>query len=185
MAAAVAKASVQDSTAGRGAIQQQRELLAELLGVGGPGLAGGFGEPRRKGPLVVAGEQASLMARVLDLDGRPDERTQGRVDVEDGEEALAGREVGAVEHLGQDVGIESAQVLGDQFVLAGEVPVERPLGHSRLRGSWSTPVELMPWSGNSCCDALRMRSRAPRPRRRPCGPFSNSAIRRIVTQLVR
>ena len=36
------------------------------------------------------------MARVLDLDGRPDERTQGRVDVEDGEESLAGCEVGQV-----------------------------------------------------------------------------------------
>src|SRR5450631_251908 len=30
------------------------------------------------------------MARVRDFDGRPDERTQGRVDVEDGEESLAG-----------------------------------------------------------------------------------------------
>jgi hypothetical protein len=47
---------VEDSAAGRGAIQEQRQLLAELLGVGGVGLAGGFGEPRRKGLLVVAGE---------------------------------------------------------------------------------------------------------------------------------
>ena len=51
------------------------------------------------------------------------------MDVEDGEESLAGCEVGAVEDLGQDVGIESAQVLGDQLVLAGEVLVERALGH--------------------------------------------------------
>ena len=35
-----------------------------------------------------------------------------------------------VEHLGQDLGIESPQVLGDQFVLAaGEVLIERALGH--------------------------------------------------------
>src|SRR5580700_1228178 len=38
------------------------------------------------------------------------------------------------------------------------------------------PVRLMPWSRNSCCDALRMRSRAPLPRRRPWGPFSNSVM---------
>ena len=69
------------------------------------------------------------MVRVLDLDGRPDERAQGRVDVEDGEKSLAGCEVGAVEDFGQDLGIESPQVLGDELVLAGEVLVERPLGH--------------------------------------------------------
>ena len=55
------------------------------------------------------------MGRVLDLDGRPDERAQGRVDVEDSEQSLAEREVGAVEDLGQDVGIEPAEVLGDQL----------------------------------------------------------------------
>src|SRR4051794_8028059 len=99
---------VEDAAAGRGAVQEQRQLLAELLGVGGAGLAGRFGEPRRKGLLVVAGEQARWMARVLDLDGRSDEGAQGRVDVEDGEEPLAGGEVRAVEDLGQDVGIESA-----------------------------------------------------------------------------
>src|ERR1700683_2768462 len=38
------------------------------------------------------------------------------------------------------------------------------------------PVRLMPWSRNSCCDAPRMRSRAPLPRRRPWGPFSNSVM---------
>ena len=109
MAAAVAKAvGVEDSAAGRGAIQEQRQLLAELFGVGGAGLAGGFGEPRGKGLLVVAGVYACRVARVVDLDGRRDERAQGRVDVEGGEESFAGCEVGAVEHLGQDVGIESA-----------------------------------------------------------------------------
>ena len=46
---------VEDSAAGRGAIQQQRQLFAELFGVGGAGLAGGIGEPRGKGFLVVAG----------------------------------------------------------------------------------------------------------------------------------
>src|SRR4029079_8256338 len=99
---------VEDSTAGRGAIQEQRQLLAELLGVGGAGLASGFGEPRRKGLLVVAGVYACRVARVVDLDGRGDERTQGRVDVEGGEESFAECEVGAVEDLRQDFGIESA-----------------------------------------------------------------------------
>jgi hypothetical protein len=65
-------------------------LFAELFGVGGAGLAGGFGEPRGKGLLVVAGEYACWVARVLDLDGRRDERAQGRVDVEGGEESFAG-----------------------------------------------------------------------------------------------
>ena len=46
---------VEDPAAGRGAIQQQRQLFAELFGVGGAGLAGGIGEPGGKGLLVVAG----------------------------------------------------------------------------------------------------------------------------------
>ena len=46
---------VEDSVACRGAIQEQRQLFAELVGVGGAGLAGGFAEPRGKGFLVVAG----------------------------------------------------------------------------------------------------------------------------------
>jgi len=83
-------------------------LLAELFGVGGAGLAGGFGEPRRKRLLVLAGVCACRVARVGDFDGRCDERAQRRVDVEGGEESFARCEVGAVEHLGQDVGIESA-----------------------------------------------------------------------------
>jgi hypothetical protein len=49
-------------------------------------------------------------------------------DVKGGEEPLAGREVGAVEHAGQNGGVEPAQVLGDEFVLAGEVLVGRALG---------------------------------------------------------
>lgn len=40
-------------------------------------------------------------------------------DVERGEEPFAGREVGAVEHARQNGGVEPAQVLGDEFVLAG------------------------------------------------------------------
>jgi hypothetical protein len=36
---------VEDSAARRGAVQQQRQLFAELFGVGGAGLAGGVGEP--------------------------------------------------------------------------------------------------------------------------------------------
>ena len=99
---------VEDSAAGRGAIQQQRQLFAELFGVGGASLAGGIGEPRGKGFLVVAGVNACRVARVGDFDGRRDERAQRRVDVEGGEESFAGCEVGAVEHFRQDVGIESA-----------------------------------------------------------------------------
>src|SRR3954452_2944385 len=40
---------VEDAAAGRCAVQEQRQLLAELLGVGGAGLAGGFGEAGRGG----------------------------------------------------------------------------------------------------------------------------------------
>src|SRR4051812_7358611 len=46
---------VEDSAAGRGAVQEQRQLLAELLGVGGAGLAGRFGEPRRRRPSCSRG----------------------------------------------------------------------------------------------------------------------------------
>ena len=71
-------------------------------------IAGGFGESGGKGFLVVAGVYACRVARIGDLDGRRDERAQRRADVEGGEESFAGCEVGAVEHLGQEVGIESA-----------------------------------------------------------------------------
>src|ERR1700761_8310546 len=77
---------VEDSVAGRSAIQEQRQLFAELFGVGGAGLARGFGEPRGKSLLVVAGVYACRVARVVDFDGRRDERAQGRVNVEGGEE---------------------------------------------------------------------------------------------------
>src|SRR6201996_9415717 len=99
---------VDDSAAGRGAVQEQRQLLAELFGVGGAGLAGGIGEPGGKAFFVVAGVYACRMARVGDFDGRRDERAQGRAHVERGEESFARCEVGAVEYFGQDVGIESA-----------------------------------------------------------------------------
>ena len=52
-------------------------MLAELFGVGGACLAGGFGEPRGKGLLVVAGVDARGVARVIDFDGRCDERANG------------------------------------------------------------------------------------------------------------
>ena len=71
------------------------------------GLTGGIGEPGGKALLVVAGEYTCRVARVLDFDGSPDEWTQGRVDVEDRKESLAGCQVGAVEDFGQDAGIES------------------------------------------------------------------------------
>jgi hypothetical protein len=83
-------------------------LLAELFGVGGAGIAGGLGEPGCKGLLVLAGVYACRVARVVDFDRHRDEWAQRRVDVEGGEESFAGCEVGAVEHLGQDVVIESA-----------------------------------------------------------------------------
>ena len=83
-------------------------MLAELFGVGGAGLAGGIGEPGGKAFFVVAGLYACRVVRVGNLDGRRDEGAQGRVHVERGEESFARCEVGAVEHLGQDVGIESA-----------------------------------------------------------------------------
>jgi hypothetical protein len=51
--------------------------------------------------LVVAGEYACRVVRIVDFDGRRDERTQGCVDLEGGEESFAGREVGAVEHSGR------------------------------------------------------------------------------------
>jgi hypothetical protein len=66
---------------------------------------------------------------VADLHRRGDERAQRRLDVEGGEEPLARGEVGAVEHLGQDVRVEAAEVFGDQLVLAGEVLIQRALGH--------------------------------------------------------
>ena len=78
VAAAVAKDScVQDPVAGRGAVQEQRQLLAELLGVRGAGLAGGLGEPRGDRLFVVAGVLACRVVRVGDFDGRRDERAQG------------------------------------------------------------------------------------------------------------
>ena len=40
---------VEDPGAGRGAVDEQRELLAELFRVGGAGFAGGVGEPRGDG----------------------------------------------------------------------------------------------------------------------------------------
>jgi hypothetical protein len=104
-------------------------LLAELFRVGGTGLAGGRGEPGGKGELVVAGVYAGRVVRVGDLDRRRDERTQWRVHVECSEESFARCEVGAVEHLGQDVRIESPKAFGDQLVLTGKVLVERALGH--------------------------------------------------------
>src|ERR1700729_2068013 len=65
---------VEDSVAGRSAIQEQRQLFAELFGVGGAGLARGLGQPRGKGFLVLAGVYACRVARVLEFDGRRDER---------------------------------------------------------------------------------------------------------------
>ena len=49
---------VEDPGAGRGAVEEQRQLLAELFGVGGAGFAGGFGEPRGEGFLKLEGKVA-------------------------------------------------------------------------------------------------------------------------------
>src|SRR6187431_2336944 len=50
--------------------------------------------------------------RVVEFDGRRDVGAQGcgRGHIESGEEPFTGCEVGAVEHPGHDVGIESAQI---------------------------------------------------------------------------
>ena len=122
---------VEDPGAGRGAVDEQRELLAELFRVGGAGFAGGVGEPRGDGFLVVACVPGCGVLGVVEFDGGSDVGAQGGGggDVEGGEEPFAGREVGAVEHAGQNGGVEPAQVLGDKFVLAGEVLVGRALGH--------------------------------------------------------
>jgi hypothetical protein len=123
--------AVEDSGAGRGAVEQQRQLFAELFGVGGAGLAGGLGEPCGDGDLVVACVLGGRVLGVVELDGRCDVGAQGsgRGHLEGGEESFARGEVGAVEHPRHDVGIQSPQVLGDQFVLAREVLVRRALGH--------------------------------------------------------
>lgn len=46
--------AVQDATTSRSAVDEQRQLLPELLGVGGAGFAGGLGEPRSDSGLVLA-----------------------------------------------------------------------------------------------------------------------------------
>ena len=69
---------VEDPGTGRGAIDEQRQLLAELLGVGGAGFAGGLGEPGGDGFLVVACVVGCGVLRVRNLDGRRDEGAQGR-----------------------------------------------------------------------------------------------------------
>ncbi len=74
-------------------------------------LSGGFGEPGCKRLLVVACVDAGGVARVGDLDSCRDERAQGRVDVERGEQTFSRCDVGAVEYLRQDIGVESAQAL--------------------------------------------------------------------------
>ena len=104
-------------------------MLAEMFGIRGAGLAGGFGESGGKGPLVLAGVDACRVARVGDFDCGRNEWAKRRVHVERGEESFARWEVGTVEHFGQDVGIESAKAFGDELVLAGEVLVERALRH--------------------------------------------------------
>ncbi|MFD6195013.1 hypothetical protein [Streptomyces sp. NPDC060275] len=92
-------------------------MFTELFGVGGAGFPGGFGQPVGDGLLVFAGPYACRVLRVRDLDGRPDERAQRSMDVEDGEEPFARCEIGAVEHPERRVRVESAQVFGDQLVL--------------------------------------------------------------------
>ena len=64
--------TVEDSGAGRGAVDQQRQLFAELFGVGGAGFAGGFGEPRGDGGLVVACVLGCGVLGVVEFDGRRD-----------------------------------------------------------------------------------------------------------------
>src|SRR6185437_394463 len=122
---------VEDPGAGCGAVDEQCQLLAELFWVDGAGFAGGVGEAGCDGFLVVACVPGGGVLGVVEFDGGGDvgARGGGGGDVEGGEKPLAGREVSAVEHAGQDGGVEPAQVLGDELVLAGEVLVGRALGH--------------------------------------------------------
>ena len=76
-------------------------MFAELFGVGGASFAGGFGEPRGEGFLVVACVLACGVLRVVDFDGRRDVGAHwrdvlrpGRGDLEGSQESFAGREVG-------------------------------------------------------------------------------------------
>lgn len=83
---------VKDPGAGSGAIDEQGELLAELLGVGRAGFAGGVGEPRGNGLLVVACALGRGVLGVVELHGGSDVRAQGCVwgGIEGGEEPFAG-----------------------------------------------------------------------------------------------
>src|ERR1017187_7093541 len=68
---------VEDPGAGRGAVDEQRELLAELFRVGGAGFAGGVGEPRGDGFLVVACVLGCGVLGVVEFDGGGDVGAQG------------------------------------------------------------------------------------------------------------
>ena len=70
---------VEDPGAGRGAVEEQRELLAELFRVGGAGFAGGVGEPRGDGFLVVACVLGCGVLGVVEFDGGGDVGAQGVV----------------------------------------------------------------------------------------------------------
>lgn len=59
VAAAVRKESLLRTRVRRGAVDEQRELFAELFGVGGAGFAGGAGEPCGDGLGGAAGAAAS------------------------------------------------------------------------------------------------------------------------------
>src|SRR5690606_36121562 len=97
--------AVEDSRAGRGAVEEQCELFAELFGDGGAGFACGLGQARGDGLLVVACVQGRRVPGVVEFDGRRDVRAHrgellrpGRGQLEGGEQSFAGGEVGAVEH---------------------------------------------------------------------------------------
>ena len=132
MAAAVGKASALRTRVRAAAPSRSSASCSpSCSGSAAPGFAGGGGEPGGDGFLVVAGVPGCWVLGVVEFDGGGDVGAQGGGGghVEGGEEPFAGREAGAVEHAGQNGGVEPAQVLGDEFVFAGEVLVGRALGH--------------------------------------------------------
>src|ERR1039457_2308005 len=145
---------VEDPGAGRGAVDEQRQLPAKLVRGGGGRFAGVVGEPRGDGFLVVACVLGCGVLGVVEFDGGGDVGAQGGGggDVEGGEGPFAGREVGAVEHAGQNGGVEPAQVLGDEFVLAGEVLVGRLHPVSMACDYHLTVLAIQAWGGGRGTD---------------------------------
>jgi hypothetical protein len=126
-------------TAAMAAAVGKESLSRTRVRAAAPSMSSASCSPSCSGSVSPASRAVSVVACVLgcgvlgvvEFDGRRDVGAQGRGrgHLEGGEESFPGCEVGAVEHPGHDVGIEPAQVLGDEFVLVGEVLVGRALGY--------------------------------------------------------